>query len=225
MRFWSISQLLSVNVGMPAPYLIDGKQVTTGIFKRPAFGPIRVGRLGAAGDGQATTPNHGGPDQALSVYSTVHYSFWGARFGRDDLSPGIFGENLTVDGMTEAEVCIGDVLAIGTTTLQVTHPRIPCFRLSYRLGLPLFHDVQLESGLIGYLLRVLKEGEIEVGDRIVLIERDSRPVSVAQCIAATLLGQELPDVLRQLADLPHLSQKWRKLVSARLGARGAPADA
>lgn len=225
MRFWSNSQLLSVNVGMPAPHLIDGRQVTTGIFKWPACGPIRVGRLGAAGDGQGTMPNHGGTDQALSVYSTTHYRFWGARFGRDDFSFGIFGENLTVDGMTEAEVCIGDVLTIGTTTLQVTHPRIPCFRLSYRLGLPLFHDVQLESGLIGYLLRVLKEGEIEVGDRIVLVERDSRPVSVAQCIAATLLGQELPDVLRQLADLPHLSQKWRKLVSGRLGARGAPADA
>ncbi len=183
-------RLLSVNIGMPASHLIDGRQVTTGIFKWPALGPTSVGRLGAAGDGQANQPNHGGPDQALSFYSTVHYRFWAARFGRDDLSPGIFGENLTVDGMTEREIYIGDVFAIGTAILQVTHPRIPCFKLSYRLGLPLFHDEQLESGRIGYLARVLKEGEIAAGDDIVLIERDQEPISVAQCIAATLLGKD-----------------------------------
>jgi MOSC domain-containing protein YiiM len=219
--------LLSVNVGMPAPHLIDGKQVTTGIFKWPAPGLVRVGRLCAAGDGQATQPNHGGPDQALSVYSTAHYRFWGKRFGRDDLSYGIFGDNLTVDGLTEAEVCIGDVWAVGTTTLQVTHPRIPCFRLSYRLGLPLFHEEQLASGRIGYLLRVLKEGEIAAGDDIVLVERDQQPITVAQCIDATLLGQDLLDVLTRLSDLPHLSQRWRGFVSARLvrlGARSVPAD-
>jgi len=225
MSFWSVSQLVSINVGMPIPHLIDGRQVTTGVVKLPAVGPVRINRMNAAGDGQGTTPNHGGPDQALSVYSTVHYRRWGERYGRDDLTPGIFGENLTVEDMTEAEVCIGDVLEIGTTTLQVSHPRIPCFRLSYRLGIPLFHDVQLEEGLIGYLLRVLKEGEIEAGDRIVLIDRDSHPVSVADSISATLLGRDLPGILRRLAELPHLSDKWRKLVSAKLGSRTVVANA
>ena len=226
MRSCSIGQLVAVSVGMPAEHLIDGRLVKTGVFKRPAAGAVRVGPLGAAGDAQATQPNHGGPDQALSAYSTAHYRFWGARFARDDLSPGIFGENLTIDGMTEEEVCIGDVLAIGTATLQVTHPRIPCFRLSYRLGLPLFHDEQLKSGRIGYLLRVLEEGEVEAGQPIVLVEREQRPVSVAQCIDATLLGQDLPDLLRRLSELPNLSQKWRTLVSSRLDACGsAPVNA
>jgi MOSC domain-containing protein YiiM len=225
MRSRSIGRLVSISVGMPAAHMIDGRLVTTGVFKQPATGPVHIGPLGAAGDGQATQPNHGGPDQALSAYSTAHYRFWGARFGRNDFSPGIFGENLTTEGMTEEEVYIGDVLAIGTAVLQVTHPRIPCFRLSHRLGLPLFHDEQLQSGRVGFLLRVLEDGELEGGAPIILVERDRDPVSVAQCIAATLHGQELPDVLRRLSELPHLSPKWRKLVSSRLESNGAAASA
>jgi MOSC domain-containing protein YiiM len=218
-------RLLSINIGMPASHVIDGKQMISGIFKWPASGSVKVGRLGAVGDGQANQPNHGGPDQALSVYSMDHYRFWSARFGRDNLSAGAFGENLTVDeSMSETEVCIGDVLAIGTTVVQVTHPRIPCFRLSYRLSVPLFHQEQLESGRIGYLLRVLKEGQIAAGDAIVLLDRDKEPVSIALCIAATLSGEALPEVLRRLSGMSHLSQKWRGQVSARLAARGAPAS-
>jgi MOSC domain-containing protein YiiM len=217
-------RLLSISVGLPMPHMIDGKQVTTGVFKWPAAGPVRIGRLGAAGDGQATQPNHGGPDQALSVYSFDHYRYWGERFNRDDLSHGIFGENLTVDhDMTEAKICIGDVFAIGGTIVQVTHPRIPCFRLSYRLGLPLFHDEQFDSGRIGYLLRVLNEGEITAGDAPVLIERDREPVTVAQCIAATLHGKPLPDVLKRLDDSPHLSAKLRTQVASQLAKYSAPA--
>jgi MOSC domain-containing protein YiiM len=209
-------RLLSVNVGMPAKHLIDGKEVTTGIFKSPVPGSNRVRRLAIDGDGHANQPNHGGLDQALSVYSIDHYQFWGARFGRHDFSHGVFGENLTVEGMTETEMCIGDVLEVGTVTLQVTHPRIPCFRLSYRLGIPKFHQEQLESGRIGYLLRVLQEGEIAAGDEVRLVDREKRPTTVAQCIAATLLDQPLPDVLLELDRLPHLSQRWRAQVAAKL---------
>jgi MOSC domain-containing protein YiiM len=216
-------RVLSVNVGMPAIHLIDGKAVTTGIVKRPASGPIKVLGLGLEGDGQANQPNHGGLDQALSVYSIDHYQFWGERFGRDDFSHGIFGENLTVEEhMNETQVCIGDVFSIGTTILQVTHPRIPCFRLSHRLGLSLFHEEQLDSGRIGYLLRVLRQGEITAGDAIHLIKREKRQITVAQCIAATLLRRDLPGVLEELDRLPHLSQKWRAQVSARLRSQ-APA--
>jgi len=209
-------RLLSVNVGMPARHMIDGKEVTTGIVKSPVPGRNRVRWLAIDGDGHANQPNHGGPDQALSVYSIDHYQFWGARFGRHDFSCGVFGENLTVDGMTETEMCIGDVLEIGTATLQVTHPRIPCFRLSYRLGIPKFHQEQLESGRIGYLLRVLQEGEIAAGDEVRLVGREKTPITVAQCIAATLLDQPLPDVLVELDRLPHLSQRWRAQVAAKL---------
>jgi MOSC domain-containing protein YiiM len=197
--------------------------VTTGIVKCPIAGPVKIGRLCAVGDGHANQPNHGGPDQALSVYSIAHYRFWAERFARDDFSHGIFGENLTVEGLTEAQVCIGDVWSIGSTTLQVTHPRIPCFRLSYRLGVPSFHKEQLASGRIGYLLRVLEEGVITAGDDIVLIERDRQPITVEQCIDATLLGKNLPDVLTRLSNLPHLSQRWRGFVSANLERIGAPA--
>jgi MOSC domain-containing protein YiiM len=216
-------RLLSVNVGMPAKHVIDGKEVTTGIVKWPVPGRSRVGRLAIMGDGHANQPNHGGPDQALSAYSIDHYRFWAARFGRDDFSYGVFGENLTVDGMNETEMCIGDVLEIGSTVLQVTHPRIPCFRLSYRLGIPKFHQEQLESGRIGYLLRVLQEGDIAAGDAVRLVAREPKPITVAQCIAATLLDQPLPDVLIALDRLPHLSSRWRAQVAARLAR--APVEA
>jgi MOSC domain-containing protein YiiM len=216
-------RLLSVNVGMPAKHVIDGKEVTTGIVKRPVPGRSQVGRLAIAGDGHANQPNHGGPDQALSAYSIDHYRFWALRFGRDDFSHGVFGENLTVDGMNETEMCIGDVLEIGSTVLQVTHPRIPCFRLSYRLGIPKFHQEQLESGRIGYLLRVLQEGEIAAGDAVRLVAREPKPITVAQCIAATLLDQPLPAVLIALDRLPHLSSRWRAQVAARLAR--APVEA
>jgi MOSC domain-containing protein YiiM len=213
-------RVLSINVGMPASLLIEGKPITTGIFKSPIAGTIRIGRLCAAGDGHANQPNHGGPDQALSVYSINHYCFWARRFGRNDFLHGIFGENLTVDGLTEAQVCIGDVWSVGSTRLRVTHPRIPCFRLSHRLGLPLFHEEQLASGRVGYLLRVLEEGEMTAGDDIVLIERDCQPVTVEQCIDATLLGKNLPDVLMRLSNLHHLSRRWRGLVTAKLDRAG-----
>jgi MOSC domain-containing protein YiiM len=216
-------RLLSVNVGMPVSHVIDGRQVTTGVFKWPVPGPVHIGRLGAAGDGQGSLATHGGPDQALSAYSTDHYRHWRERFDRADLTPGIFGENLTVENMSETAVCIGDRFAIGSAVVEVTHPRIPCFRLSHRLGLPLFHDEQLASGRIGYLLRVVREGEIAAGDRVELIERETDPVTVAQCIAATLLGQDLPDVLRRLDRMPLLSAKWRVHVSARLAAAEARA--
>jgi MOSC domain-containing protein YiiM len=217
-------RVLSINVGMPMSHLIDGKEVATGIVKTPATDRVLIRHLGAAGDGQANQPNHGGVDQALSVYSLDHYRFWGTRFGRSDFSYGIFGENLTVtDDMTETAVCIGDVFAIGSATVQVTHPRIPCFRLSHRLSLPLFHQEQLQSGRVGYLLRVLQEGEIAAGDEVTLLRRDEDTVSVERCIAATLLGEDLPDVLSRLDGLPHLSQRWRAQVANRLGARRAPA--
>lgn len=216
-------RLLSVNVGMPVSHVIDGREVTTGVFKWPVAGPVFIGRLGAAGDGQGSLSTHGGPDQALSAYSTDHYRHWGARFGRADLTPGIFGENLTVEDMSETAVCIGDRLAIGSAVVEVTHPRIPCFRLSHRLGLPLFHDEQLACGRIGYLLRVVREGEISAGDPVELIARETDPVTVAQCIAATLLGHDLPDVLRRLDRMPQLSEKWRRHVSARLAATEARA--
>jgi MOSC domain-containing protein YiiM len=105
---------------------------------------------------------------------------------------------------------------MGSTIVQVTRPRTPCYKLNYRLGLPLFDREQLQSGRIGYLLRVLRDGEIAGGNEVVLIERDVAPVTVAQCIAATLFGDDLADVLRRLNRQLHLSQKWRTHVAARL---------
>ncbi len=133
-------RLLSVQVGIPrtvgTPGALDPMQreFTSAIWKEPVSGPVRAGGLGLAGDSVANTRVHGGPEQAVLMYAESHYPLWRAEWGRDDLGPGGFGENLTVEGLVEDSVCIGDVLEIGEARLQVSQPRQPCATLARRHG-------------------------------------------------------------------------------------------
>lgn len=171
-------RVVSVNVGTPAPLGPGPDAPLSGIVKRPVAGPVEVGPTGLAGDGQADLRVHGGRDKAVYAYPLEHYAAWSAELGRDDLEPGHFGENLTVEGLREDEVRIGDVLRIGTALFQVTQPRIPCFKLAIRMGDPFFAKPFLRSGRSGFYLRVLEEGTLAVGDAIVREERGADPVSV-----------------------------------------------
>jgi MOSC domain-containing protein YiiM len=164
--------LASVNIGLPRPLATSKGVVQSGIVKSPVDGRVRVRRLGLDGDGQADLTVHGGPDKAVYVYSHDHYALWAAELGRTDLGPGFFGENLTVDGMLETEVRIGDIYCIGATAVQVTQPRTPCFKLAARVGIPDFAATFLASGRSGFYVRVLEEGDVAAGDAI---ERISSP--------------------------------------------------
>jgi MOSC domain-containing protein YiiM len=174
--------LRSVNVAT-ARFLTDrGRKVRSGIFKEPVGGPVWLSRLSLAGDIQADRRHHGGPDQAIYLYPYEHYAAWLAALGREDLSPGFFGENFTTEGVLENVTRAGDIFRFGGATLQVTKPRLPCFKLGLRVGSPSFVREFLESGRLGFYLRVLEEGEVAAGDTIELLASDPAQPTIAEVI-------------------------------------------
>ena len=175
-------RLLSINVARPGFLRLRGREVRTGIFKEPVGGRARIARLGVAGDMQADPTFHGGPSKAIYLYSAEHYDYWRPILERDDLAPGFFGENFTAEGVTEDSVRVGDVFRIGTAAVQITTPRSPCFKLGARVGSPRFVRTFLESGRIGYYLRVVEEGEAAAGDAIELLDSDPALPTIAEVI-------------------------------------------
>lgn len=172
-------KLLSVNVARPKRVRHSGRAVRTSIFKEPVSGRVAVRRRNVEGDEQADLSVHGGPDKAVYAYDIGGYEHWCRELSRE-LPFGQFGENLTVEGMPETEVRIGDIYRVGTALLQVSAPRSPCFKLALKMGLPRFPRAFLASGRTGFYLRVLEEGEIGVGDAIELVSQDPRGVTVGQ---------------------------------------------
>src|SRR3954470_17197009 len=164
-------QFVSVNVSLPRPVEFRGQTVSTSIFKEPVAGRVLVRRMSLEGDWQADLRSHGGLNKAVYAYPLEHYAPWSQELGRDDLRPGQFGENLTVEGLTEDTARLGDVLRVGGALLQVTQPRIPCFKLGIKMGDPAFPRRFLASGRTGFYLRVLEEGEVGAGDSVELVER------------------------------------------------------
>ncbi len=157
-------KLLSVNVSVVKETTYNGKTVSTGIFKEPVEGRIHLARLGLAGDQQADLKGHGGPNRAVYVYSIENYEYWQRELHREDFRHAQFGENFTVDGMLEDQVHIGGVFQVGSARVQVTQPRVPCFKLGIKMGDPRFVKVFLRSCRVGFYFRVLQEGEVGVGD-------------------------------------------------------------
>ena len=133
-------KLLSVNVSQPKPVEFDGQDYRTGIYKQAVKGRIWLGRLNLDGDGQADLDSHGGPNRALYCYPHENYAYWRKELQRDDFQYGQFGENLTTQGLLENEVCIGDIYEIGQAVIQLTQPRVPCYKLAKKLGIPEFRQ-------------------------------------------------------------------------------------
>lgn len=173
-------KLISVNVSKPKEIAAGGRTVSTGIFKAPVAGRVRVGRLNLEGDGQADLRVHGGPDKAVYAYPFEHYDYWQRELGRSDLAFGRFGENLTVEGMLEDEVRIGDVFRVGSALLQISQPRSPCFKLGIRMGSSRFPKRFLAAGRPGFYLRVLEEGEVAAGDSIALDRAEPEGLTVLE---------------------------------------------
>ena len=158
--------LKSVNVSMPRDIEHAGKAVSTGIFKTPVDGRIMLRRLNLEGDGQADLWGHGGAFRAVYAYPFEHYAYWAQELGRSDFKIGQFGENFTVEGILDDDVCVGDVFRIGGAVLEVSQPRIPCYKLAIKMGIEGFQNRFLESGKVGFYFRVLEEGEVGAGDTI-----------------------------------------------------------
>lgn len=182
-------KVLHINQGKPKTIVINGKEVSTGIYKEPVTMPINVHPLGLEGDGQADLTVHGGIYQALYAYSVEHYTAWQSELAVDPLPPGTFGENLTVSGLLETDVCIGDVHRIGQIIVQVTSPRIPCFKLGHKLSRPDILKPFLQSGRSGYYLRVLQTGTISADCEIEIIQRHPSNITVRQLLGMHRLGE------------------------------------
>jgi len=214
-------KLLSINVALPEVIRVDERPVSTAIYKKPVAGPVQVERLNLAGDRQADLSVHGGAHKAAYVYSIENVQYWQKVLQRNDLGPGSFGENLTVEDLLETEVAIGDELEIGSARFQVTQPRIPCFKLAHALGLPAFPKMFLESGRTGFYLRVLKEGVITAGDPVVHLPNRAAPrVTISEFARVVHTREASEDQLRRIRSLQALPAPWhswleRKVVKSR----------
>ena len=200
--------LISINVGLPHEIIHGGRAVTTGIFKLPIAGPVWLGRLNLAGDGQADLRVHGGADKAVYLYPLEHYAFWAGELGRSDFSHGQFGENFTTEGLLEDEVSIGDVFRIGMARVQVTQPRSPCFKLGIRMGDENFPVRFTSANRTGFYLRVLEEGMVKAGDAIDRIERATGSMSVRDVFRLRHAGGTRAEY-EHAARLPGLASSWR----------------
>ncbi|WP_217545668.1 MOSC and FAD-binding oxidoreductase domain-containing protein [Streptomyces sp. GbtcB6] len=205
-----MARLLSVNVGMPQDVSWQGRTVRTGAWKSPVRGRRMVRRLNVEGDGQGDLAGHGGEIRAVLVYQLESYRYWRKRLGRDDLAFGMFGENFTVDGLPDDEVCIGDRYRIGEAEFEVTQPRVTCYRVGMRLGEPAMASLLVAHHRPGFYLRVITEGRVQAGDGITLTRRGPGELSVADTDALLYLPDRDPAKLRTALRIPALSPGWQQ---------------
>ncbi|MEV7817397.1 MOSC and FAD-binding oxidoreductase domain-containing protein [Streptomyces flaveolus] len=205
-----MATLLSVNVGMPKEVSWQGRTVRTGAWKAPVQGPRMVRRLNVEGDGQGDLAGHGGEIRAVLVYQLQSYQYWQKQLGRDDLTFGMFGENFTVDGLPDDDVCIGDRYRIGEAEFEVTQPRVTCYRVGMRLGEPAMASLLVAHHRPGFYLRVITEGHVQAGDEITLTRKGPEELSVADTDALLYLPDRDPAKLRKALNIPALSPGWQQ---------------
>jgi MOSC domain-containing protein YiiM len=206
--------LCSIQIGTPQDYGFEDavdphdKPWKTGFFKTPIEGPVYVSTTNLAGDGQADLKNHGGIDKAVLAYSADHYPSWRDQLRMPDLPCGAFGENLTIAGLTEELVYIGDIFRVGTVTFEVSQPRQPCWKLARRWRMHELTGMVVRNGRSGWYLRVLEQGWIEAQMPVALIERPNPAWSIAR--ANEILHHRKTDLplTLELADVPWLADSW-----------------
>jgi ferredoxin-NADP reductase/MOSC domain-containing protein YiiM len=211
-----MGRLLSVNVGLPRDISWRGQTVHTAIWKMPVKGPRMVRRLHVDGDGQGDLAGHGGEPRAVFVYQMDSYRFWQSQFGRSDFTYGQFGENFTVEGLSDAEVCIGDRYRIGGALFEVTQPRVTCYRVGIRLNEPEMAALLVKHGRPGFYFRVLDEGEVEADDEITQVASGPERMSVFEVNSLLYMPGHPRNQLERALRIPALSVGWRHSFEALL---------
>lgn len=210
-----LSHLLT---GTPQP--LGDKAVPSSIAaRRPVTGPVRATFLGLAGDAVGDTKVHGGPDKAIHLYPHDHYAAWAAEqpsMAPHLSAPGAFGENLSVSGLTEADVCLGDVVALGGARLQIAQARQPCWKLGVRFGLPILPRLLQKTGRTGWYYRVLEEGDVQAGDLLRLIDRPNPAWTLARALRTLYVDTLNTEALAELSTLPGASAGLQRLAANRL---------
>jgi ferredoxin-NADP reductase/MOSC domain-containing protein YiiM len=209
-------RLLSVNVGLPRDIAWHGQTVHTGVWKDPVQGRRLVRQLNIEGDGQGDLGGHGGEQRAVFVYQMDSYHYWESFLGRSDFIFGQFGENFTVEGLPDNEVCIGDRYRIGDAIFEVTQPRVTCYRVGIRTNEPRMPALLVEHHRPGFYFRVLQEGEVGAGDEIVKITDGPERISVAEIDALLYLPGHPRGRLERALRVPALSKGWQSSFRAML---------
>ncbi|HUO27683.1 MAG TPA: MOSC and FAD-binding oxidoreductase domain-containing protein [Bryobacteraceae bacterium] len=209
-----MAQLVSINVGLPRDIDWRGEKVHTAIWKKPVQGRIAARRLNLDGDGQGDLAGHGGEHRAVMVYQMDAYRYWETYLHRNDFSMGQFGENFTVSGLPDAEVCIGDRYRIGSALFEVTQPRVTCYRVGIRMAEPAMAALLVSHHRPGFYLRVLEEGEVGAGDEIVKAAEGPERITVADVDALLYLPNPAREKLERSLRVPALSQGWKTSLKA-----------
>ena len=217
-----MARLLSVNVGLPREILWRGKTVYTSVWKEPVQGRRLVRRLNVDGDAQGDTAGHGGEHRAVFVYQMDSYHYWQRELKRNDFTFGQFGENFTVEGLADSEVCVGDRYRIGSALFEVTQPRVTCYRVGMRMDEPRMPALLVAHRRPGFYFRVLEEGEVGAGDEIVKVAEGPERLTIAAVDGLLYLsGPAKEDLVRALR-IPALSPGWKSSFEALLQQRVQP---
>ena len=207
-------RLISINTSRSTHVEYQGKIISTGIFKKPVTGKVYVAKKNLQGDQQADLKKHGGEHKAVYAFSFDHYEYWAKVLRQTDLSRGIFGENLTISGLDEANLHIGDQLSIGECVLEITQPRVPCHKLGIAVGNKDMPRLFIEHFATGIYMRVIKEGFIESGNEVIVTKQSPSKVSVKSLFKASFDKnyQESKSVIAKALLIPELSPEWRKKI-------------
>lgn len=208
-------KIVSVNVGLPREVIWKGKPVTTSIFKDPVEGRIKLRALNLDGDRQSDLTVHGGVNKAVYAYPSEHYEYWRRELPGVALPWGMFGENLTVEGLFEDELNIGDRLRIGSAELTVTQPRLPCYKLAVKFTRDDILKRFLESGLTGFYFAVQKEGDVGAGDTIEILKRDVNELTVSDVTRLYLAKDDL-ETLQKALKVEALPDSWKSYFEAQI---------
>lgn len=209
-------RLVSIQVGQPQRvHPEELPPLHTALGKQPVVGPVGLEALGLAGDGQADQRHHGGVEKAVLCYSADHYNEWAGELQRPEMKWGFFGENFSVSGAAESDICLGDIFALGPVRVRVTQPREPCYKLSRYWQIPDLEERARSSGRTGWYLAVMQPGTVEAGMEMVLVERPAPEWSIARVNHVTHAYRDDREALLELAACPHLAAGWRQRLAGR----------
>ena len=204
------ARILSVNISLPREIDYGGQKISTGIFKEPIEGRITLRTLNLDGDRQADLSVHGGPDKAVYAYPVEHYEYWHSVFPDLVMPNGMFGENLTVEGLMESEFTVGDVFRIGSATVIATQPRMPCYKLGVKFGRMDVIKKFLASGRSGIYFKVSKEGEVATGDTIHQITKDPNQITISDIVRLYSIEREDLQTMRRAVKVDALPKGWKR---------------
>lgn len=212
-------RILSVNVSLPLDLGGEGGEAgpespwKSGIYKRPVADPVWLGDLNLTGDGQADLKSHGGPDRTVCVYPHEHYPAWMRELGLSELPYASFGENFTITGLLEDDVCIGDTFAVGEAVVQVTQPRLPCWKLARRFNVKDMAVRLRVTGRVGWHLRTIRTGLVQVGQELELVERHHDEWPVSRALEVIIHARQDRESAVRLSQCPHLSAYQKRALA------------